>query len=544
MKIRKAPYPIDFLGNSPEFVLLATPWSTEGRPWRGVFAIHGLPAGTLTVSIDGEDLTWALSDNPGDGLFEMLAAATAAGILDTLEAKLVYNPQLNRDFTARAEIVTDPELTGGEPTVWLTLTAREPGPHSVGVSHSTGTVYTVEVAEGLTQTMRKNWRALAFFSVTTPQGTSRTPDMLFEESGGDVHVPTDIIRAYMPKPDIPGWGEAFTAKPCPNATAKVRLYYGEMYAGTPTTAWMDGTANTAHNVLAVTNTEAEEEGMTLHTLMRSGETTLVNGEVEQYAALNNIPGWEACNDDHLHLKEGADIFGQDNGETTIVPQGAEQYIYMYNYSAADITVRLLVSAVFADGSSDNARQDVTLTLAPGVNRITVKDDDAVAWRASVTDTNFNRTVTRNYTVRAFEHGFHTFLMLNALNLYESMPVEFLAREEQSEGERRIIAGRDSYGSTDRQTVFTARCLPRNASGLKLLRTAFHKQDNLLVEGEHAWYIDMIPGSVTLSDESDFLTECEFKFRLREKVNRNPQVIFTADSDFEDGQVVRTDTVFR
>jgi hypothetical protein len=137
-----------------------------------------------------------------------------------------------------------------------------------------------------------------------------------------------------------------------------------------------------------------------------------------------------------------------------------------------------------------------------------------------------------------------FLMLNAMNLYETLVVEDLAREDNTDGERRIISGRESYGTTDRQTVFTAKCHPRNAKGLKLLRTAIAKQDNLLLDGKFAWYIDMVPGSVTSSDESEDVLSCEFKFRLREKVNRDPQLIPTTDPMDTQEQVVATDTIFK
>ena len=552
MKIRKAPYPIDFLGNSPEYILRATPWSTEGRMWSGVFAVHGLPEGKLTVSIDGENLTWTLSAYPGDGLFEMMAETTDVGMLDTLEAKLVYNPQLNRDFTASAEIVTDTNITGGLPTVRLTLTAREPGPHTVNVYHTNANettannniMVTAGGKTGLTRTPRKDWRAMAFFRIATSENVYKTPEMLFEESGGDVHVSTEIIRAYMPKPDIPGWGEFFTAKPCSNATAKVRLYYGEMYAGRTLTA---GTGVPA--LLSAANRQKADGGIVLHSLMRSDEVTLVNGELQEHAFLNNIPDWETADKIHFYLRSDIHsvigIFGQDDNDTILTPHGTEQYIYVYNFGSSNVTARVQASATLANGNTDDNWQDENVTLRPGVNRITVREDDSdvVALRVEVGVNHIVKAV-RNYILKAFDHGFHTFLMLNALNLYETFIVEEIAREESTEGERRVIAGRDSYDTSDRQTVYTAKCHPRNAKGLKLLRTAFGKQDNLLLEGRYAWYVDMLPGSLTTSDEGSDLTECEFKFRLREKVNRAPQVIEVGGEINMSEQIVATDTVFK
>ena len=552
MKIRKVPYPIDFLGNSPEFVLHATPWSAEGRIWRGVYAIHSLPAGKLTVSIDGESLTWTLSDDPGDGLLEMMAATTDVGMLDSLEAKLVYNPQLNRDLTVSTEIVTDSNITGGLPTVRLALAAREPGPHTVSVYHTNPNESTannnIMVAAGgntgLARTLRKDWRAMAFFRIATSEGVYKTPEMLFEESGGDVHVSTDIIRAYMPKPDIPGWGEFFTAKPCPNATAKARLYYGEMYADRTLQLSVASDAGNPAANFAI-KPKRTDDGIALRNLMRSNEITLVNGELQEHEFQNNIPDWETDDKTHFYLRTGIGIFGQDDNETVLTPHGTEQYIYVYNFGNSDVTARVQAFATLADGTTDDDMEDENVTLRPGVNRITVRvdDSDVVSVRVEVS---VNSTVkaVRNYILKAFDHGFHTFLMLNALNIYETLIVEDLAREENTEGERRVIAGRDSYGTTDRQTVFTAKCHPRNAMGLKLLRTAFAKQENLLLEGKFAWHIDMVPGSLTVSDESSDLTECEFKFRLREKTNRAPQIIDVGGEINMSEQLVATDTVFR
>jgi len=522
MQIRKRPYGIDFAGNSPEFVLRATPWYQQGRCWSGTFRVDSLPTGTLHFSslriggIPGtSELVWTVKSNPGDGLYELLSVASgAATILDALEAKVIYNPTLRHYFDVSAWVHSG--------SCFIKFTSLTPEPEIVDFHHEEyeNAILWTEGVTGAKQKPKSNYRVLAFFTGQAGGKNFQTPDMMMEVSNGDVHIDCSLLNAWFPKPDIPAWEEFYEAKACPAAILTARLWYGEMYA--------DDTDSTP----------------ILRTLDRCPQVTLLNGRVSQYAADNNIPDWVACNDDHLHLKSGVDILGQNNGETVIVPSGVEQYIYLYNYGTVNRTVRVQVRATFADGFTDDGWRDKNLTIVPGVNRLTVREDDAVAWTVKITNYTFHITITRHYVVKEFEYGFHTFLMLNALNLYESLPVEFLAREEQTEGERRIIAGVDSYGTTDRQTVFTARCLPRNASGLKLLRTAFDKQDNLLLEGQYAWYIDMIPGSITLSDESNFLSECEFKFRLREKVNRKPQVFELTDGLDTTSQILKQDTVFK
>lgn len=526
MQIRKRPYKIDFAGNNPEFVLRTTPYTQKGRCWSGTFRVDSLPAGTLHFSslriggIPGtSELVWTVKPNPDDGLYELLSVSSgAAAILDALEAKVIYNPTLRHYFDVSAWVNSG--------SCYIKFTSLTPEPELVAFYHEEyeNAVVWTEGVTGAKQKLKPNYRVLAFFAGHAAGQHFRTPDMMLEESNGDVHIDCSMLNAWFPKPDIPMLGEIFTATPCSAATMTARLWYGEMYA------------------------DSLDSMPILRTLDRSSLVTLINGCVSQYAADNNIPDWMACNDDHLHLKAGVDIIGQDNGETVIVPPGVDQYIYLYNYSTVNMTVRIQETVTFENGTVNDDWTDEILSLPPGVNRVTVREandaDRVVAWTVTITDSTFNRTITRHYVVKGFEYGFHTFLMLNALNLYESMPMEFLVREEQTEGERRLIAGVDSYGTTDRQTVFTARCLPRNASGLKLLRTAFSKKDNLLLEGKYAWYIDMIPGSITSSDESNFLTECEFKFRLREKISRNVRVFNAEDEIDLTERIDRTDTIFK
>lgn len=504
------------MGNSPEYILRATPYSAEGRKYSRRFTVNALPAGNLILEIDGEELTWSLSSDPSDDLWSLPSVSTtnAQSLYDTLSGKFIYNPVVAKDYTVTLSI------TNGVLTV--KITAKEPGQHGITLRHDGSPMFITPQAPvtGIDRVPREDYRAMAFFEIKSSQGTFCTPSMYYEESGEDVHVSTDIIRPWFPKPDIPNPQEFFEAVKCRNATVQVRLFFGEMYA--------QGNESTALRSMA--------NGKTI---------TMVNGKMEDYAAKNNLPDWAAVENKHFHLKTGIDIFGQDNEDTVICPTASEQYIYIYNYGNSNVTARIVETVVLADGSTDDDWNDENTTLQPGLSRITVREDDpsVAAWSVTVSVQGGN-TVTRHFIVRPYDHGYHTFLLLNAMNLYETFIAEDMSREEQSEGERRIIAGKDGYGTTDRNTVYTAKCHPRNAKGLKMLRTAFEKQDNLLSEGRYAWYIDMLPGSLTVSDESADTLECEFKFRLREKVDRNPNIINITSEEFEQQQVVTIDTVFK
>ena len=522
MQIRKRPYKIDFAGNSPEFVLRTTPWHQKGRCKSGTYRVDSLPVGTLYFGsmyhgdIPGTSpLRWDVKANPGDGLYEILSVSSGATvILDALEAKFVYNPSVRQWFDVSAWVA--------DGSCYIKITSKEEKWMTIDFYHEEyeNAIVWTDGVSGATQTRKQNYRVQAFFTGEANGQNFRTPDMMMEDSGGDVRLECSMLKAYFPKPDIPEYGEYYTAKHCKAATMNTRLWFGEMYS------------------------DSEDEAPTLRSLDRSPMVTLLNGMVSQYAADNNIPDWIACNEDHLHLKAGIDIIGQDNGEKVIVPKGVDQYIYLYNYSTVNMTVRVQVLATFADGTTDDDWQDENLTIVPGVNRITVREDNAVAWTVTITEDTFHRTVIRHFVTREFEHGFHTFLMLNTLNLYESFPVEFLSREAQTEGERRIIAGVDSYGTTDSQTVHTAKCTPRRASGLKLMNSAFEKQDNLLLDGQYAWYIDMIPGSLVLENSAEDVLECEFKFRLRNKINRKVKTFHIGEEIDMSEQIIRIDSVFK
>ena len=516
MKIRKAPYPIDFLGNNPEYILRATPYSAEGRRYSRTFSINALPAGNLVLTIDEQELTWLLSANPKDKLWELpaVSSANAQSLYDTLEGKFIYNPEVRKDYDMTLRIEND--------ALTLKITAKEPGGHVINLRHTGSPLFVTQHAPvtGLDRVLREDYRAMAFFEVRSANRTECTPAMYYEESNGDIHIETGIVKAWFGKPDVPSPEEFFTATPCRHAEVKVRIFFGEMYA--------QGTQST-----------------NLKTMAHGTSVTMVNGRMEDYAAQNNLPDWKGIEDTHLHLKTGFDIFGQDNGDTVLCPPGSEQYIYIYNYEENDIAARVKESVVLADGNTDDDWNDENITLKPGVNRVSVRESDpeVAAWSVTVSSEG-NGSVIRHFISKAHRQGYHTFLMLNAMNLYETFIAEEVLREEQTEGERRIVAGKDSYGTTDRNTVFAARCHPKNANGLKLLRSAFAKQDNLLSEGRFAWYIDMLPGSLVVSDEGADVLEAEFKFRLREKIDRNPQVISVVDEFTVSEQVKKQDTEFK
>jgi len=502
MRIQKKPYPIDFIGNDPQYVVRATPCHSEGRQFSRTFAVLALPAGQLIMEVDDSVLTWQLVSLPTDKIREMTATNSTdpAALLDILESKLVYDPELNQKFTVSCRVESS--------ECRVKITAKDPGPHIVTMRHSSSPLFTPArtTVTGTNRIYRNNYRVKARFSVQKNGAWSQaTPELRYEESNMLVKIDTSVLKSVFQKPDIPKWNQAGTANHCPNAAIKARLILSE--------EWSDNEYG-----------EIETKKM-----ISSDPLTLVNGGLEEYAWRNNIPDWETNDLTHFHLKTGCSLFGQNDGETSVVPPESEQYIYIWNYESQPQTVRVIETAVFEDGSTDDDWFDEEMTLLPGLNRITMKETDetVVKWSVDVWH-NTSVVAKRKYLVKEPQWGSRTMLLLNSMNQYEPFTVEETAMEKQTEGERRITAGKDKYDTTDTQKVFTARCHPRNEKELLNLEKALGEQNNLLLDGKFAWYLDMVPGSLTTRDNGKDLIETEFQYRLREKVNRDPMTIAATD----------------
>lgn len=352
---------------------------------------------------------------------------------------------------------------------------------------------------------------------------ARTPDLFYEYSNGIVSIDTSMLKSLFPVPLVPQY-QQYNAVRVGSNMLHARLHFSELPVG---------------------SSDSE--------LSRVDEETspwfwLINGKLVQYHRENNIPDWISSDPQHFYLKQDIDIFAQDNGETVLTDFSVEHYLHICNFTNTDISATPVVIVRKKDGTSETLSPSPVVFQKNSIYAVPVSlaafdyqdVDNAVSYTVSFS----NNSISRTFVRRHFDYGFHTFLMLNSMNLYESFIVEYLAKEENSEGERRVYHLIDSYGTTDSQTVFSAKCRPRSSSGLKVLHSAFAKQHNLLLDGMHAWYVDMIPGSLTVSDEDPDLVEAEFKFRLREKVNRSPQHVASVDEDASVVQIIRTDTVFR
>lgn len=361
---------------------------------------------------------------------------------------------------------------------------------------------------------------LAQFRVEDADGhIVTTPEFWLDHNDGNSSIGCKILKAYFPAPQIPPYnGVANAPTICKNSILKVKSIYAD--------------------TLVVSNGQLVPFKAT-----DTKEILLVNGELPTYEHKNNIPDWQSGDGNHFYKKKQIDIFSQNNNETLFVDMQAEQYLYICNFHTQNISAPLEYSYTKLDGTTGTNIVPITFKTKT-ITQISVSPaafglnpDEIFSLKLFIANNNINRTFIR----KEFEYGAHTMLLLNSMNLYESFTVDYVSEEKQTEGERTIYETEDSYLTTDRQTIFTAKCNPENHNSVKLLRTAFEKQHNLLVDGEFVWQLDFIPGTLKIYDETSDLIEIEFQFRKRKKINRAPQLIPAIRTN---QSVLRTNTIFR
>lgn len=505
MNLRAQPYKIDFIGNNPKFVVKTSPFLTEGRQYARSFAVRLIVYGSFSLYTPHGNYHWDVStaDRP-DRPFAMKQATTAAAVMEQLQAKLVNNYDINLFYAVTAELRQNDVL--------LTLTAREYGAQSNIALQNNSTPYTVEnTVFGLNRSSKNNYKIAAWFQC----GEERTPAMFYDDNGNDVSINTDMLKPYLHTPDIPQYGETVGAKSCTHAAIRTRLLF------------------------------AEYENGQVGVVKQSDEIMLLRGKIEQYCADNNIPDWKSNTDGKLYLSDELSIFGQDNGDTVKTDLHTEQYLYVANFTAADIAnVPVTLTTRADDGTTTTTAATVTFK-AQTVSRVAVGASAlGIASKiglAHYSVTIGNTGITRHFLITPRPFHAKTALLQNHVGLYESFVFDNVAVEITTNGERAVTNRADRYIIDDTTRVITARTGLRTQREIRRLEKALASEHNLLLEGQYAWRISIVPGSYTVVDETADLIEVEMQFLLTEKVNRQPLYI----SSVEPSTVIsRTDNIIK
>lgn len=261
---------------------------------------------------------------------------------------------------------------------------------------------------------------------------------------------------------------------------------------------------------------------------------LMNGFVEEYRHDNNLPDWiSGGNNAKLGQRGNIDIYGQDNDDTISVYRGSEQYMYIRNYENTSITLSPILTVTLYDGTVS------TITPGAGIGfysfsipakslqmlrcdlgafgSIGVDVSDVISY--SLTFWSLGLRVRRNFVITAPPYDMKTIMLKNRLNLYETFCIDNIKKELSVSGDSILVNGYDEYNVTDTEIIYTARTGLLNQKRILLLHSGLLKNGNLMLDGQWASYISIVPGSWTVIDQKEDLMEVEFQYKLGRKIAR-------------------------
>ena len=484
MTLQKTPFPIDFIGNDPEFVIRTAPNRVEGRRYRRVFEVASLTAGRFIVSTaHGNTVFQVRATASDDNPLELKTAATAALALEQLEAKLVRHRSLAAHYSITAGLQSG--------VVVVVFEACEPLTGDYVNISSTGSAGDVSASQsgfrsGLSQSQKERYGVIVAFETASGR---RTPEFRFDDNNGTVRIGTAVIAAYMGTPAVPRSDLAFGAYACPELMMGARMLYCE--------------------------TSDDGDGV-VHS---SGYFSFLNAEINQADRDDNRPDWTASCGDKLWRMTDIDIYGQDNDDTIHTDVSTDHYLYVSNFTASSITRTATVAVTGTDATATATRSltfpSMSVCRIPaGWGPVSTLFTGAgvgtpLAYTLSVATA--SGAIRRTFVMRRRHHDSVTLLLQNRCRLYEGRTFRYLEKSVETEGDKTVTSTGEKYLLTSRSVLYMVRTGPVSQRHAGLLMEAFQRPDNLMVEGRYAWKVSIVPGSISFTDTEKDLVEVEFSF---------------------------------
>lgn len=340
------------------------------------------------------------------------------------------------------------------------------------------------------------------FGISYPDGGSaHTPLMTYDfDADGRVEVGTLILRNYFREAEVPNYDDVFVSRVVGNNTIAYGIEFAEEVDGAEQ-GWRNG-----------------------------AQYQLCNGYVKPYMQVNNFPDWGAnLVYSRFESRLGVDFFGQDDNAVVKAPADCEQYVYLRNYGASAATLATTVTLYHRDGTitvlSGANNAGFSNPIIPAKSLVRLRTDLSAFGVLGVMAEGVARyvvelgTLVRTYVVVPKPYNGRTFFVKNAVNLYDSLWVASGKLELSTSGDRVVYGGSDEYCIDDYEEVFTARTGLRKSSDLNRLAVCLRKDGNLLVSGEWADVVSVVPGSFVLKDESEDLIEVEFQYKVVKRMAR-------------------------
>lgn len=393
----------------------------------------------------------------------------------------------------------------------LTLTATSVGYHSLTIhtlsadglpdGYEAQMITASTAVNGADKTYLPNYGIMAQLEVVANSSNSLLPytteNMVFHaDSEGYVDIPLDILRGYIPQPDLPTSGQWQLLT---NALLKYRLHYGEMYGeGTPMVQRMTA----------------------------DGYRYALCGEVaERFAALN-LPDWNSGQSAPLAVGNNNIfwIIGEDTGLTVDVRDGQPVWLYGLWYDTTKaVGATLSVNVyVFVNGSrisltTQSVKNGYIYRILSDGNTLGVPSGThqyEVHIRTSA------GTWTRNYRVQSCLGEQRTMLLQNKYGLLQPFVVGSLKREITTEGDELTVERRRYIDTTDHYELYTA--LTPKLSRWEAARMArcLGGEYHYIQDGSSWLRITIEPNTFAVRDDAQGLVQVEFGFRFVENQLEN------------------------
>jgi len=355
------------------------------------------------------------------------------------------------------------------------------------------------------------------FKVTYPDGTIvYTPDMIYDYVGNTVTVGTEILKHYFKPADIPHYQDGFRARVIENN----ELSFVMLYSDNNNSGRMPQTRS----------------------------FILVNGYIEPYRWVNNYPDWTPLYMVRFYNRSGFDIYGQDNNATVYAYRGCEQYLYVRNYGSSAVQLSVSLSVTNRNGTVSTS----TTANFPEFNNPTIPANSVVRLRVDADAFgnallyNINdvlqytlslsvggNAIARTFILKETPYNAKFMLLKNRLNIYESFVVFDEKKELTVSGERTVQEALEMYQVSDTEQIYTARTGLLPEGEISLLDIALRKRGNLLLNGQWADYIAIVPGTWTVIDQREDLIEVEFQYKIVKREARREGAIEINSSGNDD-----------
>lgn len=518
MNIRNRPYAIDFTGNNPEYLIRSTPYLTDGQRYAITFGITTITTGTLTIDTPHGTLAYSIHTGGETDELVMNRCMTVDDVYEQLMLKVRYNHWLNTYYIVN--------VTNNNDHVRLSLTDKEYKTQTSAVTlTSTGDpseVFVVSTVAGITRVPKEKYKVLVQLESEIGSLTRITPEFYYDDNDMKVSVAMNILKPYFDRRDVPAYMESCEARLCTNAILDSKILF------------------------------AESENGTVGLVYQDTPVKLIDGKFDYWKMKNNMPDWNTMFNERFSEAEHVDMFGQDHNGTYKIDPGSEQWVYIANFTGVTASCLVWFSIALDNGTS-RIHMGEKVTIGQGIYRIPTalssaseSTDGVLSYIVGIRISDYGQglsqyTLRVNYVMVPRKYTARTMLMVNRLGLYESFVIDDVAKEVATEGDRYVTANSDGYALSDNRTVFTAHTGPRPAKDIRILESSLTKNGNLLLDGEFAFRMFVIPGSFTVLDEREDLMDVEFQFMLFDKINRNPAVVNNIASN---SVIMYTDTLIQ